>query len=134
MRREIVFPLKFLKVWEVLSIEIISSIIIMFTNFQCFRYTIFEIGFGQDGGSVKNLAHLVFFGQNLRLALLWMEMKKLLCHSKYIVDHRIKNRPSLLDPLLRIFLLEVYELLGRDNRVPFRESKIKLGYINMYPI
>ena len=60
-----------------------------------------------------------------------MELKILLCHSKYIFDHRIEDFPSLLDSLLRIFLLEVYELLGHDDSVPFCEFKVKLGEINM---
>lgn len=60
-----------------------------------------------------------------------MELKILLSHSKYIFNHRIESCPATLDPLERIFLLEVDELLGRDNSVPFCEFKVKLGEINM---
>ena len=60
-----------------------------------------------------------------------MELKILLCHSKYIFDHGIKDCPSLLDPFVRIFLLEVSELLRRNNSVPFCEFEVKLGQINL---
>lgn len=45
-----------------LSIELLSSIIIVFTGFQCFGYADFEFGFGQDNRSVSDLAHR-FFGK-----------------------------------------------------------------------
>ena len=62
-----------------------------------------------------------------------MEVKVVLCFSKYSFDHGIKNCPSLFDPLVRIFLLEINELLGRDDSVPFSEFEVKLVEINMDP-